>query len=80
MLVIFQNKKDFPFLLVHPIELIHLDVWGQYSIPLIHGHKYFLTIVDEYSRYMRIFISKQKSEIVKTLENFVVFVKQNLRR
>ena len=32
-------------------DLIHVDIWGPYSIPSIHGHKYFLTIVDDYSRY-----------------------------
>ena len=37
-------------------ELIHVDVWGPYSIPSIHGHKYFLTIVDDYSRYTWIFL------------------------
>jgi len=43
-------------------------------IPLIHGLKYFLTIVDHYSRYIWIFLLNQKFEVVKTLKNFVVFV------
>jgi len=54
--------------------LIHVDIWGPYSIPSIHGHKYFLIIVDDYSRYTWIFLLKRKSEVVKALENFVVFV------
>jgi len=54
--------------------LIHVDIWGPYSIPSIHGHKYFLTIVDDYSRYTLIFLLKQKSEVVKVLEHFVIFV------
>jgi len=54
--------------------LIHVDIWGPYSIPSIHGHKYFLTIVDDYSRHTWIFSLKQKSEVVKVLKNFVVFV------
>ena len=60
-------------------ELIHVDVWGLYSIPSIHGHKYFLTIVDEYSRYKRIFLLKQKSKVVKILESFVVFVQTQFK-
>jgi len=32
-----------------------------------------LTIVDDYSRYTWIFPLKQKSEVVKILENFVIF-------
>jgi len=79
MFVILQSKKDFHFLLVHLnqkkcFDLIHVNIWGPYSIPSIHGHKYFLTIVDDYSRYTWIFPLKQKFEVVKVLENFVVFV------
>jgi len=54
--------------------LIHVDVWGPYSLSSIHGQKYFLTIVDDYSRYTWVFPLKQKSEVVKILENFVVFI------
>jgi len=39
-----------------------------------YGHKYFLTIVDDYSRYIWVFPLKQKSAVVKILENFVVFI------
>ncbi|XP_016205051.1 uncharacterized protein LOC107645516 [Arachis ipaensis] len=31
-------------------DLLHLDIWGPISTPSIHGHKYFLTIVDDKSR------------------------------
>ena len=55
-------------------DLIHVDLWRPYSIPSILGHKYFLTIVDDYSRYAWISLLKQKSEIVNILENFVTFV------
>jgi len=48
----FKSKKCF--------ELIRVDVWGPYSITSIHGHKYFLTIVDDYSKYIWIFLLKQK--------------------
>jgi len=79
MFVILQSKKYFLFLLVHLnqkkcFDLIHVDVWGPYSIPSTHGHKYFLTIVYDYSRYTWIFLLKQKSEVVKILKNFVIFV------
>ena len=54
--------------------MIHVDIWGSNSIPSIHGHKYFWTIVDDYSRYTWVFPLKQKYENVKVLKNFVVFV------
>jgi len=69
---------DFPFLLVHLnlkcFYVIHVDVWGPYSLSSVHGHKYLLTIVDDYSRYTWVFPLKQKFEVVKILENFVIFI------
>jgi len=53
--------------------LIHVDLWGPYSILSIYDHKYFLAIVNDYSRYTWVFPLKQKYEVVRTLENFVVF-------
>jgi len=50
-------------------DLIHIDLWGPYSIPSIHEHKYFFTIIDDYSRYTWIFLLKQKSKVVNILEN-----------
>ena len=32
-------------------KLIHLDIWGPFSKISVHGHKYFLTILDDFSRY-----------------------------
>lgn len=31
-------------------DLIHLDVWGPYKVPTHNGYRFFLTIVDDYSR------------------------------
>jgi len=31
-------------------DLIHINMWEPYSISSIHGQKYLLTIVDNYSR------------------------------
>ena len=83
MFVILESKKGFHFLLVHLnqkkcFDLIDVDIWGPYLIPSIHGHKYFLTMVDDYSRYTWIFLLKHKSEVVKALKIFVVFVQTQL--
>ena len=58
--VILQSKKDSFSLSASKskncFDLIHVDVWGPYSLSSIHGHKYFLTIVDDYSRYTWVFL------------------------
>ncbi|GJY42158.1 ribonuclease H-like domain-containing protein, partial [Tanacetum coccineum] len=48
-----QTREPFP-LSDHksekPGELVHLDLWGPYRVSSREGFKYFLTIVDDYSR------------------------------
>ncbi|XP_035830149.1 uncharacterized protein LOC118479628 [Helianthus annuus] len=48
-----QHREPFP-LSDHKSEalgnLIHLDVWGPYRVQSMNGFRYFLTVVDDYSR------------------------------
>jgi len=56
-------------------DLVHLDIWGPISIPSIHGHKYFLTVVDDHSRHTWIFLMQAKSETRKLIQNFIIHIK-----
>ncbi|CAH9083893.1 unnamed protein product, partial [Cuscuta epithymum] len=31
-------------------DLLHCDIWGSYRMPSLSGARYFLTIIDDYSR------------------------------
>ncbi|XP_052726728.1 aldehyde dehydrogenase family 3 member F1-like isoform X1 [Vigna angularis] len=53
-------------------HLIHVDIWGPLSISSIDGYKYFLTIVDDYSRFTWILLLKQKSDVKNLLPNFIL--------
>jgi hypothetical protein len=59
---------------VRPFELIHCDIWGPYKIASSSGAKYFLTIVDDYSRFTWVFFMHHKSETQHVLANFFSFV------
>ena len=39
-------------------DLIHVDIWGPFHIPSVFGHKYFLTIVDDKSRFTWVYFMK----------------------
>lgn len=52
-------------------ELIHCDVRGKYCTPSLSGAKYFLTIVDDYSMYVWIFLIKHKNDVFKCLSTFI---------
>lgn len=55
----------------HCFELIQVDIWGAFSIPSHNfGSRYFLTIVDNYSRCTWIYLMKNKSEIFRMLTHF----------
>ncbi|KAI3722512.1 hypothetical protein L2E82_33551 [Cichorium intybus] len=51
-------------------ELIHCDVWGKYRTPSLSGANYFLTIVDDFSRSVWIFLIKHKNDASKCLIDF----------
>nr|GEY95322.1 retrovirus-related Pol polyprotein from transposon TNT 1-94 [Tanacetum cinerariifolium] len=51
-------------------ELIHCDIWGGYRIPSYTRANFFLTIVDDYSRSIWVFLIKHKSDASRCLMNF----------
>jgi hypothetical protein len=60
------NKAHVPF------ELIHFDIWGPIATKSIHNHVFFLTAVDDYSRFTWITLMKHKSE---TRQHVIDFIK-----
>lgn len=84
MLVYMLNKDD--FLLPHsttnfenPFDLIHVDIWGPISTPFMQGHRYFLTVVDDFSRFCWIYLTRHKSETVLLVQSFITFVKKQFQ-
>ena len=74
-----QSKRDCLSLLA-PFDLIHCDLWGPFSTLTIDGYKYFLTIVDDFSRCTWIYLMKTKSETQVLLPQFYAFVKTQFNR
>ncbi|XP_075095218.1 uncharacterized protein LOC142173512 [Nicotiana tabacum] len=57
-------------------ELIHVDVWGPYKESTYNGFKYFLTVVDDYSRVVWTFFMSTKSNVFGLLKNFLTMVER----
>ncbi|KAL2929782.1 Retrovirus-related Pol polyprotein from transposon TNT 1-94 [Bienertia sinuspersici] len=57
-----------------PLQLIHMDLWGPYKIRAITGEKYFLTIVDDFSRAIWTFLLLSKELVKTTLQHFLSYV------
>lgn len=51
-------------------DMIHVDICGPLNPVSIGGHRYFLTITDDFSRFVKIYLMKLKSEAQECLVNF----------
>jgi len=72
----FARQRKLPYTSSHSIanskfELLHFDIWGPIAKTSIHGHKYFLTIVDDFSRFLWVILLKTKSEVSSHVKNFI---------
>ena len=52
------------------LELIHTDVCGPMSIQARGGYQYFITFIDDYSRYGYLYLMKYKSEAFEKFKEF----------
>lgn len=50
-----------------PFDILHIDVWGPSSVCSIDGYKYYLSIVDYYTRFTWIFLMTVKSKVLAIL-------------
>ncbi|GJQ97754.1 ribonuclease H-like domain-containing protein [Tanacetum coccineum] len=61
-----QTREPFP-LSYHKTtaigKLVHVDIWGPYKVISRDGFRYFMTIVDDYTRAVWIYMIKTKDEV-----------------
>ncbi|KAF5790693.1 putative RNA-directed DNA polymerase [Helianthus annuus] len=72
-----QHREPFPLSdhkSSHLGELVQLDVWGPYRVASREGHKFFLTIVDDYSRVVWVCLMKNKTKVFSNIQDFVNIV------
>ena len=58
-----------------PFELIHCDIWGPHKVPTHLGARFFLTIVDDFTRCTWVFLMQHKSETQNLLKYFITFAR-----
>ncbi|KAL4317782.1 hypothetical protein GQ457_18G001960 [Hibiscus cannabinus] len=60
-----QKRLSFPLSITKSdcvFDLVHMDIWGPFPVKSIYGHSYFLTVVDDKSRFFWVFPMTLKSE------------------
>lgn len=57
------------------MDLIHTDICGPMQTTTPGGKKYFITFIDDFSRYTVIYLLNKKSEAVEKLDQYIKMVK-----
>ncbi|KAK1425214.1 hypothetical protein QVD17_20561 [Tagetes erecta] len=55
-------------------DLIHLDLWGPFKLASREGYRFFLTIVDDFSRAVWLYLLKSKDQVFQSIESFFYLV------
>ena len=60
------------------IELIHIDICGPFSTTSWNGQQYFITFIDNYSRYGYLYLIHEKSQSLDVFKVFKAEVENQL--
>ncbi|CAI7753959.1 unnamed protein product [Closterium sp. NIES-54] len=55
-----------------PFQTLHLDVWGPSPLLGPCQERYFLIVVDDYSRYTTVFPLRRKADVLTVLEPWLL--------
>nr|XP_016483773.1 PREDICTED: uncharacterized protein LOC107804403 [Nicotiana tabacum] len=58
-----------------PFQLVHIDIWGPYNTKTYNGFRYFLTLVDDFTRVTWTHLLSSKSNALSILKSFTSMVK-----
>ncbi|CAI7810058.1 unnamed protein product, partial [Closterium sp. NIES-54] len=62
-----------------PLQTLHMDVWGPARVRGQGHERYFLLVVDDYSRYTKVFPLRSKGEVTEVLIDWIRAARLQLR-
>lgn len=74
-----QSKLSFPTSSIsseNVFDLMHIDTWGPYGNPTYDGCRYFLIIIDNFSRGTWTYLLSAKSNAFPILKSFLAMVER----
>ena len=69
-----QHRLPFPHSVIHStakFQLLHVDIWGPYHTPTYNKFRYFLTIVDDFSRTTWTYLLIHKTDAFPFIKSFI---------
>ena len=62
------------------LEIIHTDICGPFDVNSFNKEKYFITFIDDFSRYEHVYLLHEKSQSMNALEVYINEVERKLDR
>ena len=62
------------------LELIHTDICGPFPTATRNGHRYFISFIDDHSRYGYVYLIKEKAQALDMFKSFKAKVELQLNR
>ena len=53
---------------LHVLDCVHVDVWGPTKNASLEGHRYFVSVIDDYSRHYWVHPMRQKVEALELVK------------
>ncbi|CAI5988962.1 unnamed protein product [Closterium sp. NIES-64] len=63
-----------------PLQTLHMDVWGPARVRGQGHERYFLLVVDDYSRYTTVFPLRSKGDVTEVLNDWIRVARLELRQ
>ncbi|CAI7842379.1 unnamed protein product [Closterium sp. NIES-54] len=63
-----------------PLQMLHMDVWGPARVRGQGHERYFLLVVDDYSRYTSVFPLRSKGDVTEVLIDWIRAARLQLRQ
>ncbi len=60
------------------LELVHSDVNGPIEVPSLGGSRYFITFIDDFSRWISLYTMKQKSDTFDCFKRYHTYVEKQI--
>jgi hypothetical protein len=62
------------------LKLIHTNICGPFPTATRNGHVYFISFIDDYSRYDYKYLIKEKAQVLDTFKSFKTEVELQLNK
>ncbi|CAI7810387.1 unnamed protein product [Closterium sp. NIES-53] len=72
------HSSEFPPTIA-PLQTLHMDVWGPAPVSGMDQERYFLLVVDDYTRYTTVFPLRRKADVSGVLIPWICATRHQLR-